>query len=254
MAIVEGARGLWWSGVGDTALAGVCSDWCSEKTQYMDNLRSVVNELAALEPVLLADDAPASLSDNPNRHIKTKVKVVNGQGYVLAYNASSSRQSATFTWNTAPGTVTVNGENRTLPPPGARHRHVRSVRRHTSYVIATRPRRRIDMGTVTRLEPRDGAVRLTAARGQRPGRIAVQLDSDEVTIRIRVVGARMPARIYLYIDGDLADMWVDVEASYELRAGRFAPGPHAITARAVDVLGRWGGASTVVETIEEAAV
>jgi hypothetical protein len=109
------------------------------------------------------------------------------------------------------------------------------------------------MGTVTRLEPRDGGPRGTVARGRRPGRIAVQVEVEDGTVRVRVAGARMPARIYLYVDGDLADMWVDVEAVYELQSGRFAPGPHAITARAVDSLGRWGGASTVVET-QEAAV
>jgi hypothetical protein len=108
------------------------------------------------------------------------------------------------------------------------------------------------MGTVTRLTPREGAARGTAPRGPRPGRIAVQVEVEASTVRIRVAGARMPARIYLYVDGDLADMWVDVEAVYELQSGRFAPGPHAITARAVDTLGRWGGASTVVETAEAA--
>ena len=108
------------------------------------------------------------------------------------------------------------------------------------------------MGTVTRLEPREGTTRGTASRGARPGRIAVQVEVEDSTIRIRVVGARMPVRIYLYVDGDLADMWVDVEAVYELQAGRFASGPHAITARAVDHLGRWGGASTVVDTAEAA--
>lgn len=105
------------------------------------------------------------------------------------------------------------------------------------------------MGTVSRLQPRDGAaVRTAPGPLPRPGRIAVHMETEEGTIRVRVVGARMPARIYLYVDGDLADMWVDVEASYELQAGRFAPGPHAVTARAVDVLGRWGGASTVIDT------
>jgi hypothetical protein len=104
------------------------------------------------------------------------------------------------------------------------------------------------MGTVTRLTPREGMMRSTAT-GPR-GRIAVQVEAEDGTIRIRVAGARMPARIYLYVDGDLADMWVDVAAAYELPAGRFAPGPHAITARAVDNLGRWGGASMVVETTE----
>jgi hypothetical protein len=104
------------------------------------------------------------------------------------------------------------------------------------------------MGTVTRLERRDGPVRTAPGRSLRPGRIAVQIETDQGTIRVRVVGARMPVRIYLYVDGDLADMWVDVEAAYELPAGRFAAGPHAVTARAVDAQGRWGGASTVVET------
>lgn len=104
------------------------------------------------------------------------------------------------------------------------------------------------MGTVSRLERREGTARPGPGRMPRPGRIAVHIEADHETVRVRVAGARTPARIYLYVDGDLADMWVDVEASYELQAGRFTPGPHAVTARAVDVLGRWGGASTVVET------
>ena len=102
------------------------------------------------------------------------------------------------------------------------------------------------MGTVTRLTPREATIRSTAP-GPR-GRIAVQVEAEDGTVRVRVAGARMPARIYLYVDGDLADMWVDNAAAYELPAGRFAPGPHAVTARAVDNLGRWGGASMVVET------
>jgi hypothetical protein len=109
------------------------------------------------------------------------------------------------------------------------------------------------MGSVTRLELREASFRNAGARGPRPGRIAVQVEVEDATVRIRVAGARMPARIYLYVDGDLADMWVDVEASYELQAARFAVGPHAVTARAVDNLGRWGGASTVVDVPEGAA-
>jgi hypothetical protein len=110
MAIVEGARGLWWSSIGDRACTGDCAD----RERHMDNLRTVVDELATLEPVLLADDTPAALAGNSNSNIKAKVKLVNGKGFVLAYNTSSSRQSATFTWSTAPGTVTVHGEDRTL--------------------------------------------------------------------------------------------------------------------------------------------
>jgi hypothetical protein len=109
MAIVEGARGLWWSSVGDVGCAH-----CADPTPHLDELRSVVGELAALEPALLADDTPAALAGNSNSNIKAKVKLVNGKGFVVAYNASGRRQSATFTWSSAPGTVTVHGEARSL--------------------------------------------------------------------------------------------------------------------------------------------
>jgi hypothetical protein len=118
MSIVEGAKGLFWWSLGDNALLAVCSGWCDERTGYMTNLKSVVNELAALEPALLADDAPTALTGNSNGAIKTKVKVVDGKGYVFAYNSTNTTQNATFTWNTAPGTVTVNAESRTLSASG----------------------------------------------------------------------------------------------------------------------------------------
>ena len=120
MAIVEGARGLWWWSLGDNALLAVCSGWCAEKTGHMNNLKAVVNEIAALEPALIADDAPGALRGNSNPGaIRTKVKLVDGRGYVFAYNTTNAQASATFTWNTAPGTVTVNAEGRTLAASGA---------------------------------------------------------------------------------------------------------------------------------------
>jgi hypothetical protein len=120
MAIVEGARGLWWWSLGDNALRNVCSGWCAEKTGYMNNLKAIVNEIAALEPVLLADDAPGALAGNSNPSaIRTKVKLHNGRGYLFAYNTTNAQAGASFTWNTAPGTVTVNAENRTLSASGS---------------------------------------------------------------------------------------------------------------------------------------
>jgi len=116
MAIVEGAHGLWWWSLGDNALRAVCSGWCAEKTTYMTNLKTVVNEVADLEPALLADDAPGALSGNSNAGaIRTKVKLHNGRGYVFAYNTTNATASATFTWNTTPGTVSVHGEGRSVP-------------------------------------------------------------------------------------------------------------------------------------------
>jgi hypothetical protein len=118
MAIVEGAKGLWWWSLGDNALLAVCSGWCAEKTNHMTDLKAVVNELADLEPALIADDASTALATNSNLNIKTKVKIVNGKGYLFAYNSTNAPASATFTWNTAPGAVTVNAENRTLAASG----------------------------------------------------------------------------------------------------------------------------------------
>lgn len=89
--------------------------------------------------------------------------------------------------------------------------------------------------------------RLTPGRQPRPARLTVTIDEMDTVIRLRVNGARTPTRLYLYVDGDLADTWVDVEATYDAPAGRLAPGRHAVTVRAVDALGRWAGASTIVE-------
>jgi len=114
MAIVEGAKGLFWWSLGDNALLNVCSDWCAERTAHMNDLKTVVSELSNLEQVLISEDQPGALSGNSNSAIRTKVKLSGGQGYVLAYNYQGTSQTATFTWNTAPGTITVNAEGRTI--------------------------------------------------------------------------------------------------------------------------------------------
>ena len=119
MAIVEGAKGLFWWSLGSGALADVCADWCATRTQYMNNLKTVVNELADLEPVLLADDVPGLLVGNTNTGaIKTKVKMVDNRGYLFAYNYTNQSVTPTFSWSTTPGTVTVNAENRSIVTSG----------------------------------------------------------------------------------------------------------------------------------------
>ena len=138
MAIVEGARGLWWWSLGTNALQDVCAGWCAEKSGYMANLKAVVNEVAALEPVLLADDTPEALVANSNATaIRTKVKVVADRGYLFAYNYAGTQQSATFTWTTAPGTVTVNAEGRTVGSSGNAFSDTFGPYQAHVYVIAT---------------------------------------------------------------------------------------------------------------------
>lgn len=101
------------------------------------------------------------------------------------------------------------------------------------------------MGTVTPLN-RDRA-RARSGSPLRPARLTVTIEEANTLIRLRVNGARTPTRLYLYVDGDLADSWVDIQADYDVPHGRIAPGRHAVTVRAVDALGRWAGASTIVE-------
>lgn len=101
------------------------------------------------------------------------------------------------------------------------------------------------MGTVSPLD-RDRA-RAVTTRQPRASRLTVTIEERGTVIRLRVNGARTPTRLYLYLDGDLADTWVDVEALYNTSATQLTSGRHAVTARAVDALGRWAGASTIIE-------
>jgi hypothetical protein len=135
----------------------------------MNNLKTVINEVAALEPVLLADDAPGALTGNSNPSaIRTKVKIVNGRGYVFAYNTKNVAASATFTWNTAPGGVTVNAENARCCPRRATRSPIPSVRtRLTSTCSATAER--ADRGAVRR--PPTRVRRMVPSRPRSPSSI-----------------------------------------------------------------------------------
>jgi hypothetical protein len=91
--------------------------------------------------------------------------------------------------------------------------------------------------------------------GARPLAIRVALETGDpatdaalgvVSIKVRVTGGRGPVRLYLYVNGDLADAWTEPEGYFDLSLDEYGPGRHAVTARGVDSLGRWGGASMVV--------
>jgi hypothetical protein len=70
-----------------------------------------------------------------------------------------------------------------------------------------------------------------------------------VSIRVGVAGGRAPVRLYLYVNGDLAEAWTDSEGSFDLSLDEYGVGRHAVTARAVDALGRWAGASLIVSCL-----
>jgi len=113
MAIAEGSRGLFWWSLGENGLANACrgGGWCADRTAYMQNLKTLVGELADLETVLLADDAPAKLAGNSSTAIRTKVKFVGGVGYIIAYNSTNTDNvTTTFTWSGGASTVEVDGQ------------------------------------------------------------------------------------------------------------------------------------------------
>jgi hypothetical protein len=67
-----------------------------------------------------------------------------------------------------------------------------------------------------------------------------------VSIRARVTGGRPPVRLYLYVNGDLAEAWTESVGLFDLSLDEYGPGRHAVTVRAVDSRGRWAGASMIV--------
>jgi hypothetical protein len=92
---------------------------------------------------------------------------------------------------------------------------------------------------------RPPALRLTLRTGDPVADAALGI----ITIHLRVMGARLPVRLYLYVNGDLAEAWTEREASFDFSLDVYGPGRHAVTGRAVDALGRWAWASTIVACV-----
>ena len=109
------------------------------------------------------------------------------------------------------------------------------------------------MGTVSLLSAARTA--LQERTGLRAPSLQVTLETGDpatdaamgvVSIRARLSGGRLPVRMYLYVNGDLAEAWTESEGDFDLSLDHYGPGRHAVTARAVDALGRWAGASLIV--------
>ncbi|HHT9120893.1 MAG TPA: carbohydrate binding domain-containing protein [Candidatus Hypogeohydataceae bacterium YC41] len=123
MAIAEGANGLFYWSLGNSALAVTCSpstSWCPTKEDYFGRLKSVMNELNGLNPALTSIDTPNYLVGNNNPSaVRTRVKYANGKGYLIAYNYTNTPTGATFTWRRAPSNIEVYNESRTITPSGS---------------------------------------------------------------------------------------------------------------------------------------
>jgi hypothetical protein len=166
MSVVEGAQGLVWWEIGRNGLQK--ADGATRRAQ-MATLKGLVQELASLERVLVADDAPGALVGNSTLHadpvagrkaqlqkniatewlqsnkvwyraelaaldagdlsrspmlagaatVRTRVKVVDGVGYVFAYNYTDQRTPVQLTWHQSPGAVREFGDGRAFPVAGA---------------------------------------------------------------------------------------------------------------------------------------
>ena len=97
MAIVEGARGLFYWSFGEKGLTWVKDP--AERQAHWSDLVRVTKEIKALEPVLLAPDA-AVVSRTSNDRVRVLGKrLADGTRYVFAYNRTDT--SATVTWTFA---------------------------------------------------------------------------------------------------------------------------------------------------------
>jgi hypothetical protein len=140
MAIVEGAKGLFWWSLGENGLLKVCGGgtWCAEREQYMDRLKQLVAELAAdddpsFQTALLSDHdgtivtgittSPApTASGEPYVFIKAVPPDTSGLGYVFAYSRSNASVTATFSvpayGDAVPQTIALRGEPGTVISQG----------------------------------------------------------------------------------------------------------------------------------------
>ena len=116
------------------------------------------------------------------------------------------------------------------------------------------------MGTISTLD-RERSTRTRESGRVRPATLKVTIETgmpetaDAIaSVHIHVSGAKAPIRLYLYVGGELADAWADTQAIYELQRKDVKPGRHAITARAVDALGRWAGSSIIFDTADPVSI
>ena len=76
--------------------------------------------------------------------------------------------------------------------------------------------------------------------------VALERPASRWRLVLGVRGETTPMRVHLYVDGELVESWTPAPSSLTYDLGGLTPGQHAVTARAIDATGRWGGSSVVV--------
>jgi len=83
MAIVEGARGLFYWSFGNRGLMSVADP--QQQEQYWQRLVKVTRELRALEPALVAPDAPQVVKSVSDPRVRWRARLAQGKCYIFAY-------------------------------------------------------------------------------------------------------------------------------------------------------------------------
>ena len=107
MAIIEGARGLLYWSFGEKGLAWVKD--AKEKEKRWAELVRVTKEIKALEPVLLAPDAPIVARESSGGTVRTLGKAMPDARYLFAYNTRNTSTRVTWTLATPTAEVTELG-------------------------------------------------------------------------------------------------------------------------------------------------
>jgi hypothetical protein len=136
MAIAEGANGLMYWSMGNSALARICTGvdayhspsssatspnpiWCQAKIDNFNDLKAVTTEIDSLQPALSSLDRNDLLASNSNAGIHTRGKYANGNGYLIASNNTNATTTASFTWSQTPTLVNVYNESRSITLSGS---------------------------------------------------------------------------------------------------------------------------------------
>jgi hypothetical protein len=105
MAIIEGARGLFYWSFGSKGLAWM-KDTKAREEKWAELVR-LTKEIKALEPVLLAPDAALVTRESSGGAIRSLGKrMPDGTRYLFAYNAKNAPASVTWTLAAAAGEIT----------------------------------------------------------------------------------------------------------------------------------------------------
>lgn len=100
----------------------------------------------------------------------------------------------------------------------------------------------------------DGVLSIERSANQRlrPGLdvsvLAVNGPGGRSRLRLGVRGGTDPIRVHLYVDGTLVESWTNAPSFLGVDLGALESGRHAVTARAIDATGRWGGSSILMHS------